>query len=173
MSFTPSVRRLTGEDLNLVLHFDVRVFPAADQWNEQTWHEELTRSDRLYLGAFAGAQLIGMAGAYVNEHSDLLTIGTHPQWRGRSVASLLLDLLLDSLGKINLSERAGEQTLPGGIEKPIRRVRKILLEVRASNEKAIKLYASRGFEIIGEIARYYHRPTEDAVIMERRITPAK
>ncbi|MEF9438046.1 MAG: GNAT family N-acetyltransferase [Candidatus Mariimomonas ferrooxydans] len=42
----------------------------------------------------------------------------------------------------------------------------ILLEVRESNTPAIKLYEKSGFKTIGKRAGYYHKPNEDAVIME-------
>lgn len=42
----------------------------------------------------------------------------------------------------------------------------ILLEVRESNTPAIKLYEKFGFKTIGKRAGYYHKPNEDAVIME-------
>lgn len=39
------------------------------------------------------------------------------------------------------------------------------LEVRASNEAAIELYKSLGFEIMGKRPRFYRNPTEDAYVM--------
>lgn len=42
----------------------------------------------------------------------------------------------------------------------------ILLEVRESNTPAIKLYENFGFKTIGKRTEYYHKPNEDAVIME-------
>jgi len=39
------------------------------------------------------------------------------------------------------------------------------LEVRASNEAALKLYETSGFKAVGRRARYYARPVEDAIVM--------
>ena len=43
----------------------------------------------------------------------------------------------------------------------------IFLEVRVSNDPAIRLYESFGFENVGIRKNYYERPTEDALIMKR------
>jgi ribosomal-protein-alanine N-acetyltransferase len=43
----------------------------------------------------------------------------------------------------------------------------IVLEVRASNEAAIRLYSARGFEKIGVRRNFYNNPREDALIMRR------
>lgn len=41
----------------------------------------------------------------------------------------------------------------------------VLLEVRASNQPALALYASMGFQRVGLRKRYYSNPEEDAVLM--------
>lgn len=46
--------------------------------------------------------------------------------------------------------------------------RRTWLEVRASNEGAIRFYESLGFERRGLRRDYYRDPVEDAVVMERR-----
>ncbi|MGT2833544.1 ribosomal protein S18-alanine N-acetyltransferase [Streptococcus halotolerans] len=43
----------------------------------------------------------------------------------------------------------------------------IFLEVRTSNKKAQNLYQQFGFKKVGYRKNYYHRPTEDAVLMKR------
>ena len=43
----------------------------------------------------------------------------------------------------------------------------VSLEVRASNNAAIKLYKKCGFELIGERKNFYTGPTENALIMTR------
>ncbi|ETJ07321.1 MAG: Ribosomal-protein-alanine acetyltransferase, partial [Actinomyces urogenitalis DORA_12] len=43
--------------------------------------------------------------------------------------------------------------------------RAVLLEVRASNEAAQRLYAGHGFRPLGVRRRYYVAPVEDAVVM--------
>ena len=45
----------------------------------------------------------------------------------------------------------------------------VRLEVRASNVSASRLYQRCGFTIVGHRPGYYAHPTEDAVLMHRRI----
>lgn len=46
-----------------------------------------------------------------------------------------------------------------------RGVRKLYLEVRSSNSRAMDLYRAEGFSDVGVRRGYYERPKEDAVIM--------
>ena len=48
-------------------------------------------------------------------------------------------------------------------------VRTIFLEVRESNEGALRLYARAGFKENGRRAEYYREPTEDALILQHTI----
>ena len=43
----------------------------------------------------------------------------------------------------------------------------IFLEVRASNNAAIGLYTSKGFEEVGKRPNYYSHPKEDALILRK------
>lgn len=46
-----------------------------------------------------------------------------------------------------------------------RKLEKIFLEVRASNNPAYQLYRKLGFQEIGRRKNYYSQPTEDAIMM--------
>ncbi len=48
-------------------------------------------------------------------------------------------------------------------------VRTIFLEVRESNQGALRLYARAGFKEGGRRAEYYREPTEDALILQHTI----
>lgn len=72
--------------------------------------------------------------------AELLNLAVRPQARRRGLGRALLALL-------------------GG--------RKVWLEVRASNESAIRFYESQGFRICGRRRNYYREPEEDAVLMVR------
>ena len=43
----------------------------------------------------------------------------------------------------------------------------LMLEVRASNIPAQKLYEKLGFRLVGRRPRYYHNPKEDALILRK------
>ena len=46
------------------------------------------------------------------------------------------------------------------------RAERILLEVRASNQSAIRFYRASGFRLLAQRREYYRNPVEDALILE-------
>ena len=48
-------------------------------------------------------------------------------------------------------------------------VKNCFLELRASNTAARNLYERQGFSIVGKRKNYYKEPTEDAILMQRKI----
>ena len=72
-------------------------------------------------------------------------ICTDKESRKKGAATALLKVLSDKAEKLGLSF--------------------ITLEVRKSNERAIKLYEKAGYKTVGTRKDYYEKPREDAVIM--------
>ena len=70
-----------------------------------------------------------------------------PEFRGRGIAKALLQELF----------RVGEA----------RGAWVFLLEVRAGNQAAIRLYEGQGFQNMGLRRNFYEKPREDAVIMQK------
>jgi len=67
----------------------------------------------------------------------------------------------------------GKQLMIAAIEDSrLRKARKVVLEVRKSNEGAINFYLGFGFQIVGERKNYYSNPLEDAYVMEKATDPA-
>ena len=65
----------------------------------------------------------------------------------------------------------GKQLMTAAIEESARRkARKVILEVRKSNNPAINFYLGFTFKIAGERKNYYSNPIEDAYIMELAIS---
>lgn len=94
----------------------------------------------------AKAPLVGHAGFWVMvDEAHISTLATHPAWRRRGIAELLL---------IAMTERAAEIG-----------ARVMTLEVRVSNVTAQALYRKHRFEVVGQRVRYYSDNGEDAWIM--------
>jgi len=102
------------------------------------------------LTAAAVPPLVGHAvmSAAVGE-CHLLNLCVHPDWQGRGLGRRML-LRLFAIGKANNADTA-------------------FLEVRASNRRAIALYASEGFCEVGVRRGYYPagKAREDAIVMAR------
>lgn len=90
----------------------------------------------------AAGELIGYAFFLESIDCELLRIAVRPAWRRRGVAERLLR----------------ERLVRGGFER-------MLLEVRAGNMAARRLYEKLGFAVDGVRKNYYKTPTEDAILM--------
>lgn len=91
--------------------------------------------------AFACGFLVAQCGGPEWELENLAVL---PVWRRRGVGAALLATLLE--------------------EARARHAERILLEVRASNQSAIRLYAQAGFQLLARRRGYYQNPTEDALL---------
>lgn len=132
-------------DLRELVRLEGLLFPE-DPWTEGMLREELASPSSHYLIARADGAPCGYGGVRaLGDQGDIMTIGVVPGARGRSVGSRLLD------GLIAWARRAGADEL--------------FLDVRASNDAAIGLYLSRGFEAVGRRRRYFRNPVEDALVM--------
>jgi ribosomal-protein-alanine N-acetyltransferase len=79
-----------------------------------------------------------------------MTVGVDVAYRRQGIGARLVDALLDA------ARRDGART--------------VLLEVRASDEGAQRLYRRAGFRPIGRRRHYYQAEQEDAVVMRARLT---
>ncbi len=126
-----------------------------DAWSAETWWAELAAPGRWYACAVEGTtreRVAGYAGASVSgSEADVMTIAVAPWAQRQGIASLLLRALVDAV-----RERGASQ---------------VLLEVRADNAVAQRLYGRHGFERIA-VRRGYYDDGLDAWIMRLRPLPA-
>ncbi len=116
-------------------------------WSRQALAEELENPTAFFLAAEDDAEeLLGYAGMHVVCGEGYIdNVAVFPQARRRGVGRLLVQSLVQWL-------REHEGVF-------------LTLEVRPSNEPAISLYGSLGFEEVGRRPRFYECPTEDALLM--------
>lgn len=172
----PVLRRLTEADLFSLIAAEEAIFPE-DPWSPALLAGELSRDDRLYIGAFQQGVLIGYAGARLGIDSDIMSVGVAECVRGQGIGKVLTTELLTRLLRIRIIDH---QTFIDGevsdappsdhIDTAVRRIERAILEVRASNVPAISLYHSLGFTELGRIRDYYRHPVEDAIVMEYHMT---
>lgn len=143
MSLT--VRRMTLEDVPAAHEIDVLSFTLP--WPERSLRYEVTENlaARCWVAEVEN-RLVGMLVLWmIVDEAHIATIATHPKFRRQSIAERLLVEALNSAYN------------EGAV--------KVLLEVRAGNEAALKMYAKFGFEEAGRRERYYKDNHEDAVLM--------
>jgi ribosomal-protein-alanine N-acetyltransferase len=83
----------------------------------------------------------------VLDEMQILDVAVRPGWRRRGLARFLVGVAL------RRAAAAGARTA--------------LLEVRAGNHEALRLYESLGFARAGVRRQYYREPVEDAVLLRR------
>lgn len=140
------LRELEWTDLEVLAGLELQLF-AEDAWSEQTWWAELAgRPRRDYVVAVDGDELLGYGGIDHNgDVADIMTVATALAAQGRGLGRRLLDELVS-------------RARAGGAEA-------VLLEVRADNVAARRLYESSGFEVINVRRRYYQPGGVDALVM--------
>ncbi|WP_461023036.1 ribosomal protein S18-alanine N-acetyltransferase [Thalassiella azotivora] len=149
------LRRLRWWDVEPVLPLERELF-GDWAWSAETFWSELAAPARWYVAAVApappghgGERLLGYAGlAAPGTEADVQTVAVAPGAQGTGVGALLLGALLDEAARRGCTA--------------------VLLEVRADNAPAIRLYERHGFERIAVRRRYYQPGDVDAHIMRRR-----
>lgn len=134
------VRPATEHDVPAVHALEASVF-GADAWFELSVREELTGPRRLAVLA-CDPEVVGYAvTSTVGDVTDLQRIAVHASHRRRGLARTLLEAVSDGT--------------------------RMLLEVSAANDAALRFYAAEGFIEIDRRPAYY-RDGSDALVMERR-----
>lgn len=114
-------------------------------WHLKTFQAELQNEYTHYLGMIDDqGQLIGFAGGtYLDDVLDISNVAIVQAYQKQHLGELLL--------KTWFSTFATQTT--------------VLLEVRAGNQGAKRLYQRLGFETYRKRQAYYNHPVEDAVLM--------
>lgn len=142
------VRWMRKDDLDAVAELEQLSFSIP--WSYETLKEGLSNG----LDQYLVWEENGIAAGYINfrilaGEGEVERVAVHPLMRGRGFGRKLMDAM-------------AEYTSSQGVTA-------ITLEVRSGNQSAINLYESCGF--VREAVRkdYYREPTEDALIMWRRL----
>lgn len=118
--------------------------------NNRTFRGELLREWARIDIARLGSHVVAFCNYWlVTTELHILSIATHPDYRGKGIGTQLLAHVLDIASTTGCSLAT--------------------LEVRRSNVPAIALYERAGFKTVHVRARYY-QDDEDALVMLRGIT---
>ena len=120
----------------------------SEPWSENSIAGELSNPLSLWLVALDGDRVAGYVGSQsVMGETDMMNIAVSPKYRRQGVAEALIEELVRQL------QEKGNHCLT--------------LEVRVSNDAAVKLYEKLGFTQIGRRPTYYRSPKEDALILRK------
>jgi ribosomal-protein-alanine N-acetyltransferase len=150
-SFNPEnihIKPMTGSDVDSIALLESEIFP--DPWPVEAFVEELNRENRGVLVAEINNVITGYA-SYINSfgESHLTNIAVAAEYRGKSIAKILLNAILEIAKKADCEY--------------------IFLDVRPSNMAAINLYRKFGFYELYRRPNYYRCPVEDALIMVKNL----
>jgi N6-L-threonylcarbamoyladenine synthase len=143
-------RQLRDDHIDEVMELEKELF-GREAWSIKSMLSELTAPHSFYVGIFEGS-LVGYAGLRLlpaDLSGDITTIGVAKKEQGRGLGRALVQAL------VTKAQRSGSEQL--------------FLEVKKSNESAIYLYESFGFEKIDIRKNYYQPSGEDAIVMKLTI----
>ena len=140
-----TLRRMTSADVDQVAAIEAATF--AVPWSRDSFLREMEQNVvARYLVAEKDGCVIGYAGAWVIlDESHITNIAVRAEDRGRGYGRALVEALMRYLSNLGAAYAT--------------------LEVRVSNERAIRLYESVGFIRVGKRKRYYEDNGEDAWLM--------
>jgi ribosomal-protein-alanine N-acetyltransferase len=145
-----TLREMTWRDIPALTALEPVLF-ADDAWSERTWWAELAgRPRRSYVIGEQSGDVVGYAGVDCGgEVADVMTIAVAPAAQGQGLGTVLLHWLIAE------ARRSGAEHL--------------MLEVRADNVVAQRLYSAAGFVILTVRRKYYQPGDVDALIMRMHL----
>jgi [ribosomal protein S18]-alanine N-acetyltransferase len=141
------LRRLTYADLPQVIAIERRAFPTP--WSLAMFVLELSKPSGICLAAVRDGSIVGyLVCSRYDTVWHVMNIAVDDRLRRHGIASAMIERLFE------LADKPSEQ---------------YTLEVRTSNDVAIRLYEQFGFRAAGRRRAYYHDNREDALIMWRTV----
>lgn len=140
------IRPMRGSDLDEVAEIEKENFSVP--WKKEDFSGYIDFAYAIFLTAEEDGKVAGYIGAIVtDEEGDIVNVSVRPDRMGAGLGTALVRCLLH--------------------ETDGRGIARVFLEVRESNERAIRLYEAAGFRQVGIRKDYYQKPTEDALLMRR------
>lgn len=142
------IRKMLISDLGDIIGIEKSCF-SADAWSEGDFSFRLFEGEPRFINLVTedgGRTIAYITACVVVGEMNIDSVAVSPDYRRRGIATKLINTAVDI---------ASPET--------------VMLEVRESNEGAIALYESLGFEIVGTRRKYYERPVENAILMTKSI----
>lgn len=140
------IEPMTDRTIGAVAELEKECFSVP--WSSDSLKEELTNETAHFFTAKICNEVVGYIGTnIVLDECYITNVAVTKDLRRKGIAKALLEAAFDCCVKLSCSF--------------------ITLEVRKSNEAAIKLYEKLGFELCGERKDFYSSPVENALIMTK------
>lgn len=134
-------------DLEQIMEIEQVSFPFP--WTNRMFFHELSNDSLSF--AYVVRDVDGKIIGYVFmkallDELHLLNIAVDPQWRRKGLGKVLIERVLNTVEE--------------------KRMERVILEVRVSNQPALDLYRKFGFKRVCIRRNYYCRPTENALLLQ-------
>lgn len=140
------VREMEVQDLDQVMEIEKALFSVP--WTKEGFMTYLLKQNAVFLVVEEKGEILGYCGVItVLEEGDITNVAVRSDRQKEGIGNFLISSL------IRLTQDIGVTTLH--------------LEVRKSNDAAIRLYQRQGFKEDGIRKNYYTAPDEDACLMSR------
>ena len=143
---------MTIDDIEAIMDLENRCF--IDPWSENTYRRDLNSNPHSFYWTLRLANashmnhpsILAYGGYWImGDEAHIVTIATDPDWQRQRLGEWLLLNMLAEMRTYGVAQAT--------------------LEVRASNQAAVRLYLKLGFIEVGTRPNYYRDPTEDALLL--------
>ncbi len=139
------VRPMTKADASVIAKLEMEIF--AEPWSEKSLLKFLEHDYAYFYVAENCGEIAGYIGSYeAGDSMDITNVAVFPYYRRKGIAGSLVKTVVQ-----NAKEKSCEV---------------VSLEVRESNDNAIRLYEREGFKAVGIRKNFYSKPTENAIIYQ-------
>lgn len=139
-----SIRPMEIDDIDNVIEAETKIFKES-LGSDMLYTELKANPYAYYFVLEVNKQFGGYIGTWIEEeHAEIINFLVVEKYQGNGFGSTMLEFVIDLVKSVNVPN--------------------ISLEVRKSNEKAIKLYEKYGFKYSHTRERYY-KDGEDALVL--------
>lgn len=139
-----NIRKALPSDCDEIYEIEKSCF--SDAWSKESIMQTMANPNAMILIALVDDKISGFINlTYVVGELTINNIAVMPDYRQRGIADRLITSAFDEFPSSEIA----------------------MLEVRASNSPAQKLYKKHGFYTVGKRKNYYQSPVEDAWLMTK------
>lgn len=139
------IKPMQKDDIDAVSLIEAETF-GEHHWSKSSFYNELSNNLANYFCLYLDNKIVGYAGFWhIIDEAHITTIAVKKEFRGQKLGEGMLQNIINECYK--------------------KEIKYITLEVRVSNEPAIKMYEKYGFKSLGTRKSYYQDNNEDALIM--------
>ena len=139
------IRKIEFDDIDQIMEIENECFSMP--WSKESFIYEIDYNKvSEYYVAILGTEIVGYIGIwYILDEGNITNVAVRKSYRNQGIADTIINEVIK--------------------EAKAKKIEKIFLEVRESNNSAIKLYEKHSFIKIDRRKGYYKDNNEDAIIM--------